>query len=443
MAWARANLSAIERCKEWMHRKREVLTLTGVASANRRIEIEFGIPAALQPKGYDHARAPVLLARVPKRRSGAVDVTDGTGGQIATLTSEEAQQLSLDILCARAEKLLAEAHLTDEPVGGQAGIWARLREDIEQLRWPERSSGGSNGSDALETWWSLLARDDLFRAMFVATRTHDAVIAEISTANADRRIVRIVCNAIFEQRQDVRETPGVRRLARPRRVARRGLLALSESVGWKESRLLIDTPGLEAPCPYEFDIEVPDGVDLTYVVLQERSESGLDVAATPGDRFGRVSHRALEPSATLRLLLRMRPTLSYPAAVLFTAILAAGILTAGWLRLRNLADAPDASAAILLALPALFTAAVAQPVRASPAASMVLGARVVLLACGLLTYFAAVMLVLFSLDAGGRYSGTTPSLRLFWVIDMIVCWLLVAILLWPLIGPVIAARRRT
>jgi hypothetical protein len=227
------------------------------------------------------------------------------------------------------------------------------------------------------------------------------------------------------------------------RLSLRGVI---ESLGWSEKLFSLTVPGLEAPCPYEFEIETPDGIDLTDARTVTEPAGATTIAAQSRSarigRFVRVSQASVRPEAAIVLSVRMRPQRSYPFAVLLTASIATLILTWGWRRLGALADAPDAAVAVLLAVPVLFATLIAQPGRGSPAARLVTGARAILVVCGILTYLAAVVLVLYPGQKGTQIIPLAGLLRTVWFIDTAACWGLVFVLLAPLYGPAFQGWRR-
>jgi hypothetical protein len=214
---------------------------------------------------------------------------------------------------------------------------------------------------------------------------------------------------------------------------RRMIRRLIQRLGWRETRTFISLPAPLLAGAYELAVEVPEGVVLTRVRV---------ISLTPGiptariRQTGRLALIEIEdagPGWWGYVEVDQRAESAYPLAVFLTAATVALVLSGGLLRLRSLAESPEAAGAILLAIPALFATLVAQPGRGTPAARLLTGARVVLVLTGVLAYIAAVMLVFYPSDAARPR--LSPALDLFWFVDMIVAWSLVGLLTLPLFGP--------
>jgi hypothetical protein len=423
-AWGIANYRALLTTSRWISRKREKLEFVSARSVTRRLDIEFQVPDALRLEGYDLSRALAVIASVPKGTTGAVEVVDSRGARLPTLNAAEAAALVDDMLIAAAQQLLGNGESRE-----------RAYAMIEILRARMEGLGLGDASDEhpdseMSSKLRLLMEDSLFSSLLRQSRTHDAIVLELEAERRERRIVTIVYEmAVRRAPHSPRDKPWHDRLAR-----------LGQSIGWIETQVGIAFSSLEVPCPYELDIVTADGIDLTRAsVGTKRSEKVVwpDADTPRGGRFLRVS---LTPGDNWPAILtiRMRPQRSYPLAVLLTAMFSAVVLTFSWWHLHTLAETTDAAAAILLAAPALFTTWVAQPGRASPAAGLLTVARGVLGLCGVLTYAAAAAIVMIP-----RHLPPISNLpRHFWLADIAVSWVLVAVLLAPLFVPVFQSRWR-
>jgi hypothetical protein len=211
---------------------------------------------------------------------------------------------------------------------------------------------------------------------------------------------------------------------------------IRRTLGWSETRYLLPLDERDS-ASYELRTEVPDGIKLLRISMEAKlQEDGrtVDIGSAPVPPDAGVARISVPPGVLQSVIeFVVRPNRAYPLAVFLAAALSAVVLGADFWRLSTLARAPEAASAILLALPALITTLVAQPGRGTPSATLLRGARGVLGLCGLLTYAAAVMLVLFPSDK----LGSTAFLRVFWLSDTALCGLLAVMLVTPVLGPVL------
>jgi len=446
-AWAAANAQALSNASDWLLRKRDRIALSDAVMTRRTLEIEFAIPSEVSESPLNLDRVPLVIAYVPKRRLAPVEVTDAAGVLLSTFNSIEAARFNEAVLAANASQVVGQDLVDQAPPAGWRALIAEVLsapppagrtsdQQAADVSGQEGNASPARGPEQ-EQWQTrareMLATDEGFVVWVASLSTHDPVVIELSAQDASRRVVRVA----YDMRLDRAQTP---------RDVQPGLWRqLGQTIGWSETRVVISIPEIEAPSAYELDINTPEGIELTDVSASRSEGRQEDEPAAPASaarlsaRFARVSCPAIPRRAALLVQFRLRPQRSYPVAVLLTSLAAALVLTAGWLRLRTVAGSADAATALLLALPALFTTLVARPGRRTPAASMVVGARLVLALIGLLTYIAAGMLVLYPTDPQTRLSGT---LHLVWLVDLLLCWALVVLLVSPLYGPAMQARRR-
>jgi hypothetical protein len=408
---------ALANSHSWLLRARETLVLSSPSMVARAVEVDLSIPANVSEAYWDLPR-PLVIGFVPRTQAGGVRVLDESGTAIPALTTVEADEFMYEVLAAWT--LAARGLGRDVVLDDSAGLVTTLREAAND---PALIFGGRATDSGRLPFIDAIRADRLTLAMVGAMHTSYPLIVELPPAR-DRRVLTYTYeDAIVHRRRiDVRA-----------------------SMGWKETRLVIVSPGVPLSARHEFAIEVPDGVAVTGLsVLAFPGPVGISahettVRTTPvAQASGRFATASIDSVPHGRLLIeaRLRPDPSYPAAVLITALAVALVLSAGLVRLTPLSKAPEAAAAVLLAVPALFTTLVAQPVRGSFAARLVASARIVLVLSGVLAYVAAVMLVLYP-DSRHHLSSV---LKPFWFADCAGAWFLVALLSMPIISAISARK---
>lgn len=154
--------------------------------------------------------------------------------------------------------------------------------------------------------------------------------------------------------------------------------------------------------------------------------------AKVGRRAAHLGFNATEGPIHL-VVVRLRPDVRYPAAVLSGALFAAGVLSVGYLRLRFLTHHVDASVAVLLAGPALFGALVAAPRSTLPGAQLIVAARAALVVATVLTFLAAGALV--ALPYG-------DCQKVVWSSFSVAAWVVVVVLAYGVLRPLLVSSLR-
>ncbi len=376
------------------------------------------MPASVREAYLDQPR-PLVIGFIPRIQAGGVRVLDESGTTVPSLTAFEADEFVYEILAGRIAD--ADGLGRDVVLDDSAGLVATLREATEHpsLIFTGLPTDGWRGP-----FLDAMRGDPLTLAVIGAMHSSYPLIVELPPAR-DRRVLTYVYEDAIDHRRG---------------------FDLRASLGWRETRLMIVSPGVPLSARHEVAIEVPDGVAVTRLrVLAFPGPGGgtstqdpLGTTAPVAQTSGRFATASVDSVPHGRLLVeaRLRPDLGYPLAVLITALTVALVLTAGLVRLTPLSKAPEAAAAVLLAVPALFTTLVAQPVRGSFAARLVASARLVLVLSGVLAYVAALMLVLYP-DSKDQVSSV---LKPFWFADSGGAWLLVVLLSIPVFS-VISTRK--
>jgi hypothetical protein len=386
---------------------------------DRELEIEFVVPPVFrEDRNANRRYAAIVVAWVPNGYASMVEVVDAAGVRAPTLSAAEANKLQVEIILALAQDLL------------KASPPPSLRVAIEETI----RTGSVTPFARSEAWRDMFAgqlRDTrrgpetaerLVKALLEATRS-EPVVLELDAEREDRRLVRL------SYRMHVSKTlPKSVHIGQWERIRR--------TLGWSETRYLLPLDERDS-ASYELRTEVPDGIKLLRISMEAKlQEDGrtVDIGSAPVPPDAGVARISVPPGVLQSVIeFVVRPNRAYPLAVFLAAALSAVVLGADFWRLSTLARAPEAASAILLALPALITTLVAQPGRGTPSATLLRGARGVLGLCGLLTYAAAVMLVLFPSDK----LGSTAFLRVFWLSDTALCGLLAVMLVTPVLGPVL------
>jgi hypothetical protein len=225
---------------------------------------------------------------------------------------------------------------------------------------------------------------------------------------------------------------------------------LSASLGWSVTNLYFAPTSVGFARAYEFEFEVPAGLEVSdadwYNVERRDAETPFAAPAvftSIGSRFARLTLTGTSRADVALVLLSLRIARGYAWSVLVAALVPAVATTAGFVRLSELASAPDASIALLLAVPTLLAASVAQFGRGGPAIGLVATSRAILLISGLVTFVAAFGLVLFppNLLVGHR-AMPGPVLTSLWRVATYVSWVLVALQVPGAVGPTFQLRLR-
>jgi hypothetical protein len=418
-----ATARALADSSTWLRRARETVAFSSARLVARTVEVDLTIPDGVAT-AYGHKTSPLVIGFVPRAQAGGVHVLDESGAALPTLTTVEADEFLYDVLTARiaAGRGGAESDIALRDSSGLATMLREVAKDPALI-----GQAGRGHSDGRRNLLDVIRADRLVIALLDAMNSSYPLVVELPSAAGRRVLTYRYEDALARRRQ-----PNLR-----------------ASLGWVETKVMMGLPGVPLAKQHEFAVEVPDGVSLTELRLiafpgpSDDSTPAIGLSRTPPvvQKSGRFATASIDltPHGRLILEMRLRPDSSYPATVLATAIAVALVLTAGLLRLTPLSNAPEAATAVLLAVPALFTTIVAQPVRGSPAARLLSGARLILILSGLLAYVAAVMIVLYP-ERSGKISSV---LRPFWLADCGSAWILVALLMLPVIAPIVAARKRT
>ena len=431
--WADGTAKAVQQLATWMYRRREMIAFSSPITVTRRVEVEFDVPTALAQASTNFESPWVLIGFLPAAGTSPPLVTDESAARTTVLTGVEADRLAVGALARLIARGVGEDYVATAETRIAAGPQARaalLEAPLETLTDLDRNL-------------ATRIRDDvLIRTLVEAMQDTYPLFAQVEPRDRRRRAFT------YEYDDTVRRThsPLLGRnetrtmipwLVLARAVDRMLASRLFQRLGWTETRTTIRVPGLLLTSVYEVAIEVPDGVVVSDVSVTSANPGSSDAAIPETGRYARVDVPDAKPTWRGSIQVNQRAEPAYPFAVLLTAATVALVLTGGLLRLTSLAGAPEASGAILLAIPALFTTLVAQPGRGTPAARLLTGARVVLVLTGVLAYVAAVMLVLYPRDTG--VARVSRALDLFWLVDMIVAWSLVGLLAFAL-GPQLRQR---
>jgi hypothetical protein len=414
-----ATSRALAHSSSWLQRTRETLVFSSASSVARTVDMDLEIPDGVDTAYGEDARA-LVIGFAPRSQAGAVRVLDEAGAALPTLTTVESDALVYELLAARVLGDLAAANFASASVE-VSEIAAMLRAIAGDPRLLSRlGAGDSPQRDVLD---AIRANAFVF-GLLGAMSSAFPLVVQLPAAPRRRVLAYTYEDVLVSRRRfDVRA-----------------------SLGWRETRIMVALPGVPLSRQHDFAIEAPDGVALTRLRViglpgspdPAVSSGESQHAASIVQRTGRFATASVDliPHGRVLLEVRLRPDPSYPAAVLATALAVALVLSAGLIRLGPLSTAPEAAAAVLLAVPALFTTLVAQPVRGSPAAKLLSGARLILILSGLLAYVAALMIVLYP-DSSGKISSV---LEPFWLSDCATAWALVALLLVPVAAPVFGSR---
>jgi hypothetical protein len=415
-AWGKPNYHALTTRADWLRRKRERLLLLTATTLDRELEIEFVLPAVFREnRDANPQYAPVVLEWIPKGHASTIEIVDRAGSRLPSLNASEANALQIEMILALAQNILGTLpsdalrnevsdaiHSGSLDTIGRTAVWSEILGEPGDL--PRSGEAITAIREALR--WAIHS---------------DAIVLELDASNQDRQLVRL------SYQMHLNEADATLRIGRLERIRR--------TLGWSETRYLLPINEHESAA-YELRVEAPEGVELVRTsLLRERPNPGIEnVQSVPTLPDGRVA-RLTVPAQLGRLVVEfvVRPRRYYPAAVFLAAALSAIVLGADYLRLSTLARSTEAPSAILLAVPALLTTLVAQPGSGSAGATLLRGARVVLALCGLLTYAAAVVLVLYPSD----HLASTGFLHRFWFIDMALCALLAVLLITPILGAVL------
>jgi hypothetical protein len=415
-ASALSTLSLMLSSREWLHARREAISLKSASTVRREVQVDFSLRGDRGDFADEEAGSYVYLPLAFIRKdheAGSLVVQDETGARVPTLSEIESKAYAFEMLSALLDSEATDSHALDEnaelktlmlviasaqPSQARVALDRLLEVDLDD-------ADGGYGRSLL-----ALAKD--FTESF-------PLLVEISAEDPRHR------SLIFTT------SPSTQSF-------RRGLRAIPRRLGWAPSSLWIAVPNLSYGRVYEITVDAPEGASISSARLltwgSNDGEKTVDVAdsflgptRTQTARLGITNPSAPEGW----LVVELAPSRSYIAGALAVALLAAVMLTVGRQRLGVVTSSVDAATTLLLAGPTLFSTVVARPGRGTPADQLLVAARGVLVLAGVLTFLAAGSLV--TVDS-------LSQLQSIWLALTLAAWVSAAILLVSLVSPV-AGRR--
>lgn len=291
----------------WIHRRVESVTVTDPVVHERRVSLDFTLspaaPVVVNGKGEEVHFLP--LAFMDKRPMTRFSVMDEQGSPLPVLTSRRNGALALSILVVLAEAL---AGPEDSPIPAEAfplpedvidDLWSVVFDDprkMEELRAIILSEPFQPQMDSRSlAWRRFLAHDQEFmKAVAFFSRLFLLTVA-LTGKTGVRRIVKYS----FEEHgtQPKLELPvplrwlvqGWARIVsgrgRPEGVEYRPWwLWLQRAIGWKPMATSVDLPSMLFSGGYHFEVEAPEGLQITLARLCTNDGEVVDQCVTSHQR---------------------------------------------------------------------------------------------------------------------------------------------------------------
>jgi hypothetical protein len=404
--------SLIATYGEWVHRRKDSSKFIDATTVRRHLEIEFTPPPAFQNLPPDPPRV-IPLTLLSKQGVILRAVTNESGVQLPSVTSGEAARLAQEMLRACAPPDRQDDDLVE----------LLIRNIIASPDGSALSEAKRRDSPTLRALLGVPRFADLAETLSTAIP-----LFVVLDDGAGRRIVEVE----FEMSA----------LSTWSAVGR-----LVELFGWRETVVSLDVPSANLASPYEFEVEAPEDLEFTdanLVIGKDGSQTTVpEVTKSVSSKFVRLGiSDPMTKVGSSSASISMKVERAYSLWVFATSVFVAVVTTLTFFRLTQVESRPEAAVVLLLAVPTLFAASVAFPLRKTPASQLISGARRILLASALAIYAATMTLILIPPNSNSQSVHVPATLKLAWFAALIATWTLVAVQSFSLFGPLLQGHER-
>ena len=364
---------------DWVHRRREGVTILDETAIRRQVSVDFTLPRTLPglgdlaigetPGGVAIFAAPVLLLEKRPRVLMNFDFLSESRTTVPLMTSFDNGRVSKATLEAMASARLRQDGLDLLP---------DLRKVLEQiavaplgaaLRWVARLRSPLP-SDSFGEQNRLLLEDAPVRR-WIETLAHSSIVMAMFEAPAiERKVVKLSYQEPISSK-----------------------LPLWGLLGWAPYHVRVDSPFVSA-CSYHFEVTAPQELWITRAILV-----GDDPECRPETATGlnRRVHLYLPKAkrvggATADLWLRVGAAGFLGGAVFASVLVAAVVFTLACFT-DEIASNPIGVPALLLFFPGLFASYIARPDQHPLTSRLLSRARLLLLGSGLIAFAMAIRLI--------------------------------------------------
>lgn len=411
----------------WVHRRVESIELRHPVAVMRRISLDFTLPAdaALSPPP-ETASGPMaeLLFFVPLAflRKGPMtnfSLRDEHGAPVPVLTRRRDGALAASVLvtivegAAVLEPGFAAAFGPEMPETLQGVVWEIVTGDLPQseLVLEDLLEPRTGETDQLAAWRARMIDDPRFVALAHTFARSFLLCAPLWSVVGKRRILKFS----YEEhgRQPRLLLPGplpglaawwARLIASPPapedatstpRATREALTWLGRAIGWEAIAMQIDTPGITQGGSYHFELEAPEGMQITRALLQ------TDATVQPPTAECRQSRQRVhlympptDPAPSVgAVLVNLRPhRFAIARSAWFASVLSLLVLGVTAILASEIVENLGAAMPLLLLVPAGVGAYVARSRESEVATEALFGLRVVAAAPAAWSFGAALAL---------------------------------------------------
>ena len=229
--------------RRWVHRRVERIEIVGTSSARRRVSVDLNIPTnSWGVKGT--VLVPVAILR--KQAIIDFDMRDEQHRSVPVLTRYQTGYATLSMLEAVATALLPKS-------AGEKGLSPGLMMELARLaydadaREPEDAIGDLRKCDEA----AHLLENQVFEKLCRTMASRFLLIVELDPREGARRVVR------FSYLQSLE-----------------GRLRFRQRIGWDPTDLAVHIPAVDEAGSYHLEIEIPPGLDIRPVQLEDNQTVG-------------------------------------------------------------------------------------------------------------------------------------------------------------------------
>jgi hypothetical protein len=391
---------------DWVHRRVEQISFPDDESVERRVSVDFTLPATYAGASLDRWYVPLGLL---DKRILLVDfdLRDEEGGALPLTASSEAHRIGAAMLVAAASAILADK---------QRSLSSELAADLQRIPTCKHDEAKEAVRSALTPRRggddrSFLARDPLIAPLARDLSESFLVLSPLSTPDA-RRVFKFSYLQFWVDGE------------------RRWGVKLANALGWTALRFKIYTPGAAMARSYHCEITAPERLEITHGELVELRDGGEPKTAQASASRGRIHFwlddvRSSSTSVLKAHLRARRRGLPGMAAILSLGI--SLLLTTGVIFLEPLLKSKDIGPALLVAIPALLAAYLSAPGEHRLASKLLVGIRWLMGLVALMVFIAAA-----SLTGSNDHEATV---WVVWLVATGLCWIVTGALLVSFLLP--------
>lgn len=375
----------------WVHRRVETVTFVDETLIRRRVSVDLTLPEAAV--GRDGS-AYVPLALLAKRPLVNFDLRDEQGSALPHLTREQNGELVHANLMIHAGQAFADG----------------VPPELDGLLWEVVTAGRDDSIAAVETirarWDELTGAPFLNSVLDVLARSF-LVVVPVSDAD-DRRVLKFAYDSSVQEER----------------------VGLRTRFNWRSWNVFFIVPQVGDGGSHHIEVARQPDLEVAAEILATDPSGENEVPSVGSREFGARAHAyvagaPLGSDAIGRVWMRVRRPgflRGAPWIGAFTAL----VLSVAWFLLPDVASGGKEAAALILVVPSILATYLGRPGEHPITSEMLLGARILLLVAGFLSFVCAALL---AVGAG------ETLLRVAIGISAAVCWLIALALAKCWLGP--------